>query len=100
MFDGYKEVLLQLDYVGDIGHAFIDGVMISDNFYNGATWDIGLAHHKEALKNHPLCIYITPLKEGVNVNVESVMAGRLEEIGKATGNVTKIGLKGRKEIQL
>lgn len=100
IFQGHKEVLLQLDYVGDIGHAFIDGVMISDNFYNGATWDIGLTHQKEALKNHPLCIYITPLKEGVNVNVESVMAGRLEEIKKTTGNVTKISLKGRKEIQL
>lgn len=100
IFDDYKEVLLHIDYVGDIGHAFIDGVMISDNFYNGASWDIGLINQKEALKDNPLCIYITPLKDDVNVNVESVMAGRLEEFGKATGNVTKIGLKGRKEIQL
>lgn len=99
-FEGHKEVLLQIDYIGDIGHAFIDGVMISDNFYNGATWEIGLMHQREALKNNPLCIYITPLKEGANVNVESVMAGRLEEVAEAKGSISKIRLKYRNEIQL
>ena len=37
-----KDVLLQIDYTGDIGSAFIDGDMIHDNFCNGDTWEIGL----------------------------------------------------------
>ena len=35
---GLKDARLQLTYSGDIGQAFIDGRMISDNFANGAAW--------------------------------------------------------------
>lgn len=31
------------------------------------------------LENHEMTIYITPLRERVNVNVESAMAARMEE---------------------
>ena len=97
-FEDNKEVLLQVNYTGDIGHAFINGTMISDNFCNGATWEIGLMEHKELLKQFPLCLYITPIKEGTNVNVESTMAARLEKIEKATGCITKLALKPRREM--
>lgn len=72
-------VILKLKYIGDIGQAFINGKMISDNFANGAVWEIGLKEFMEQIKNDPLTIYIAPVREGRNVNVESVMAGRKEE---------------------
>jgi hypothetical protein len=74
-----KDVILQIDYTGDIGRAFIDGDMIADNFWNGAVWEIGLREFVERLVNNPLILYITPIKEGANINVESTMAGRREE---------------------
>ncbi|MGN1368544.1 MAG: beta-galactosidase [Aristaeellaceae bacterium] len=79
---GHKQVLLRVNYVGDIGHAFVNGRMISDNFANGAPWDIRLDSEADALERHPLTIYITPIKEHVVVDVSSAMAGRME---KASG---------------
>ncbi len=79
---GHKQVLLRVSYVGDIGHAFINGRMINDNFANGAAWDIRLDCYADELAANPLTIYITPTKEHVTVDVSSAMAGRLE---KASG---------------
>ena len=79
---GHKQVLLRVNYVGDIGHAFINGQMISDNFANGAAWDIRLDCYADELTANPLTIYITPTKEHVTVDVSSAMAGRME---KASG---------------
>jgi hypothetical protein len=74
-----KDVILQVYYTGDIGQAFIDGDMIADNYWNGAVWEIGLREFAGKLVNNPLTLYITPIKEGTNINVESTMAGRREE---------------------
>lgn len=76
--DGIKDARLQIDYSGDIGHAFINGDMIHDNFCNYDTWEIGLKTFADQLADSPLTIAITPLKKGVNINVESAMAARME----------------------
>ncbi len=76
---GHKQVLLRMRYVGDIGHAFINGQMISDNFANGAEWDVRLDCYADELSRDPLTIYITPIKAHVTVDVSSAMAGRLEK---------------------
>lgn len=97
---GLKDVILQVDYVGDIGHAFIDGKMINDNFYNNDTWEIGLKEHAIDLEKHKITIYITPLKEGVNVNVESAMAARMEEVDSYIGNLNSVKVKPIYEISI
>jgi len=97
---GVKDIRLQIRYIGDIGHAFINGKMIHDNFYNGAVWEIGLKEYEEELKEHPLTVYITPLKEGVNVNVESGMAARIEEVEKAMGEILSIRMQPVYEVEL
>lgn len=79
---GHKQVLLRVNYVGDIGHAFAGGEMINDNFANGAPWEIRLDCYADALIHDPLVIYITPRKAHVTVDVSSAMAGRMEH---ATG---------------
>ncbi len=76
-----KDLLLSVDYTGDIGSAFLDGVLIADHFYNGAPWEIGLAEFLPT--NHPLTIYITPKKEGAAVQVDSPMAARSERVDRA-----------------
>lgn len=83
--DGVKDAILKIDYMGDIGQAFINGEMISDNFCNGEIWEIGLKEFADSLKEQPLTIYITPIKKGVHVNVESAMAARMEQVDGITG---------------
>lgn len=84
---GHKQVLLRVNYVGDIGHAFVNGRMISDNFCNGAAWDIRLDCHTDALSASPLTIYITPTKAHVTVDVSSAMAGRMEKASGLTAEL-------------
>lgn len=97
---GVKDAILGIRYTGDIGHAFIDGRMISDNFCNGDVWEIGLKTFAEQLEEKPLTIYITPLKEGVNVNVESSMAARMEEVSAAIGTIDEIKVSPVYEIRI
>ncbi|MCM1134879.1 MAG: beta-galactosidase [Clostridium sp.] len=84
---GLKDAVLQLDYAGDIGHAFIDGRMIHDNFCNGAPWEIGLREFAGELADKPLTIYITPLKKGARVHAETAMAARTEEAEEYIGEL-------------
>ena len=74
---GHKQVLLRVRYQGDIGHAFVNGRLISDNFCNGDVWDIRLDCYGEELKNRPLVLYLTPIKTNVTVDT-SAMAGLQE----------------------
>lgn len=87
LMDGVKDVLLRIEYTGDIGHAFLNSRLVSDNFYNAAPWEIGLRELAGELASEPLVIAITPMKEGANVNVDSPMAGRLEEVGRSTAGL-------------
>lgn len=92
IMEGLKDVLVQIRYQGDIGHAFIDGDMITDNFCNGDVWEIGLRTSAKRLKKAPMTIAITPLKEGVNVNVESAMAARMENASAYIGKLEAVEL--------
>lgn len=95
-----KDALLQIDYVGDIGHAFVDGRMISDNFCNGAVWEIGLKDFNNELEENCITISITPLKKGANVNVESAMAARMEEVQAYVGSLQNVHVQPVYEIIL
>ena len=92
LMESVKDAILKIDYTGDIGQAFINGEMISDNFCSGGIWEIGLKEFADSLKEHPLTIYITPIKKGVHVNVESAMAARMEQVDGITGMLHNVSI--------
>lgn len=49
-FEGLKNIMLRINYEGDIGYSFINGDLINDNFCNGSMWEISLNRFKERLK--------------------------------------------------
>lgn len=100
LMEGVKDVRLLIEYSGDIGHAFLNGRLIHDNFANGAVWEIGLMDFAKELAENPMVIYITPLREGANVNVESVMAGRKEEVQNLKAELTRAELCPVYEIRM
>lgn len=100
LMEGVKDVRLQLDYSGDIGHAFLNSRMIHDNFANGAVWEIGLKDFARELAENPMVIYITPLREDANVNVESAMAGRREDAQSRDAELFRAGLCPLYEIRV
>ena len=90
--DGLKDLLVQIRYQGDIGHLFINGTMVNDNFCNGDVWEFGVRTFEEELKEHPLTLTITPLRVGANVNVESAMAARMENAEAYIGELERVEL--------
>lgn len=90
--DGLKDLLVQIRYQGDIGHLFINGTMVNDNFCNGDVWEFGVRTFEEELKEHPLTLAITPLRVGANVNVESAMAARMENAEAYIGELERVEL--------
>ena len=36
------KLFLRINYEGDVARLYVDGKMLTDNFFNGAPWDIGL----------------------------------------------------------
>lgn len=88
-----KEALLQVDYKGDIGYAFMDNELIHDNFHNGATWEIGLKHLEKDLKNQPIYLLISPVKEDRVVKSDSPMAARSEIANNEIAEVNRISVQ-------
>ena len=97
--DDLKDARLQIDYQGDIGTLWLGNEMISDNFCNGDTWEVGLLEHKDQL-NTPIVLNIAPIREGANVNVESAMAARKEEVKKLIAELSSIQVQPVYEMKL
>ena len=65
-----EEVFLQIDYRGSIGNAFVDGVLVSDNFCNGETWEIGLRRIRPGILGNDMYLHIIPFKKGNEVKFD------------------------------
>ncbi|MBQ8159898.1 MAG: beta-galactosidase [Clostridia bacterium] len=80
--DGVRDVILKIDYEGDIGKLFLGNEMIHDNFCNGATWEFGLMEYGDRLSD-ALTLTISPLRAGAKVQTETAMAARSEQVESA-----------------
>ena len=61
LFDEVYDVFLHIDYIGDIGSAFIGGRLVSDNFYNGTVWEIGLKRFAPEIAGGEMVIVLSPI---------------------------------------
>ena len=61
-FEGVNDLYLMVDYTGDTMQAFVDGEMVSDNFYDGAPWQISLKRFRNKLiQGKGIYFYMTAL---------------------------------------
>ena len=95
--EGCKDSLLQIRYRGDVGHAFSNGILISDHFCNGALWEIGLKEAMPSEQERELTILITPQKAEAAVNVSSTMAGRMEQMAGAVEELEEVKIQPVRE---
>ncbi|MFV0505042.1 MAG: beta-galactosidase [Lachnospirales bacterium] len=96
----YKNIIMEIDYMGDIGNAFADGQLISDNFSNGETWEIGLEQTMDLSRENEIVFAITPIKKDVKVDVSSTMAGRMENNGDSLAKLSDVRLVAVDDIVL
>jgi hypothetical protein len=55
--------ILRLHYIGDVARAKLDGEFITDDFFNGNAFDIGLRRHTPDILTGDLRIAILPLRK-------------------------------------
>jgi hypothetical protein len=53
--------LLRFHYIGDVARVTLDGKLVTDDFYNGNAFDIGLRRHAPGILTSDLRIAILPL---------------------------------------
>lgn len=99
-FEGVKEVLLQIQYSGDIGYAFIDGELIHDNFSNGNLWEIGLSSIRDKVVEKGMYLYISPIRRGSSVNSHTTMAGWSENAKELIAELGSIHAVAVQELVL
>jgi len=59
--DQLNDVFVDIDYVGDRGMAFIDGLLVTDNFYHEKKWEIGLKSFMPELSGKEMVLIFHPL---------------------------------------
>lgn len=59
--DRLNDVFVEIDYVGDRGMAFIDGLLVADHFYHEKKWEIGLKSFTSALSGKQMVLIFHPL---------------------------------------
>lgn len=65
-----SDIILDIDYVGDTGAAFIDGFMINDHLYYGNSWPIGLKQYADGLSEKGMYFYFKPMKKGASYLID------------------------------
>jgi hypothetical protein len=65
-----NDPLLRVHYVGDVARVMLNGRLITDDFYNGNAFDIGLRRHASGILNGDLRIAILPLRRDAPVYMD------------------------------
>ncbi|MET8867796.1 beta-galactosidase [Nonomuraea sp. NPDC004580] len=68
-FAGEDEVLLRLDWTGDVGRAYVGGRLVADRFWYGPAWEIGLRRFREEVLEHGIEVRLLPLRADAPVFV-------------------------------
>jgi hypothetical protein len=67
--DGLNELYLQVKYQGDVARLYAGNVMLTDNFYNGQVWSVGLRRFMDS-RNNSLELSVLPLRKDAPVYLE------------------------------
>jgi hypothetical protein len=75
---GLSNMLLQIDYTGDMARIASPSTLLDDNFYNGLAWQIGLAGFGLETAGAPLTLKILPMPEAAPIYLDAKARGQLD----------------------
>jgi len=61
---GVSDLFLVIDYTGDTGMGFLHGELVSDHFYFGEEWSVGLKRFLEQPGKKEMVFYFRSLHSG------------------------------------
>jgi len=59
-----RDLLLRLRYVGDVARVYLDGRLLTDDFYDGTAFEMGLGRYAPDIFRGELLVKILPLGKG------------------------------------
>lgn len=60
---GSRQVVLRLNYMGDVARVYHNGRLLTDNFYHGTPFDFGLNPHAPGIYDGELLLKVLPLRK-------------------------------------
>ena len=75
---GLSNILLQIDYTGDIARISSNTTPLDDNFYNGLPWQIGLAQFESKTVASKLTLRILPMPRVAPIYLDSKARASLD----------------------
>jgi hypothetical protein len=77
-----REGWLEVNYTGDVARAYVNGRLVTDNFYNGTPWDIG--HLSDAREVE---IRILPLRKDAPIYIPKEFRPEEDEVARVNSVV-------------
>lgn len=74
---GISDLWLNIDYAGDVGHLYLDGKLIDDNYYDGRVWQVGLKRFLPEASDRPLDLKILPIRADSPIYLDPSVRKRL-----------------------
>jgi len=65
--NGLNDLFLNVDYIGDTGMGFLDGELVTDEFWKGTIWQIGLRKFYPAAASKEMVFYFRPVSENLPI---------------------------------
>lgn len=63
---GLNDIFLNIDYTGDTGMGFLDGELVTDEFWKGTLWQIGLKKFYPDAASREMVFYFRPVNENAS----------------------------------
>ena len=81
--DGVQNVLLRINYVGDVARACIGDRLIDDDFYYGRPWEIGLRRFAPAVLEKGITLKILPMPKDAPIYIQEDRRPRIYANGQS-----------------
>jgi len=78
-----SRILLRVDYVGDVGRAYIEGQLVDDDFYFGRPWEMALNRFAPGVLDKGLTLKILPLHQDAPIYIPKDRLPKFNDEGEA-----------------
>jgi hypothetical protein len=81
--EGVHNVLVKVDYAGDVARAYVGDTFVEDDFYSGLPWEMGMKRFMPAVGEKGLTVKILPLRKDSPVWLEKDSVPAFDAKGEA-----------------
>ncbi|HTQ39490.1 MAG TPA: beta-galactosidase [Pirellulales bacterium] len=69
--DPTRKLLLRIHYTGDVARAYLGDTLLTDNFYNGTPFEVGLTRYGPEIYSHGIILKVLPLQKGAPIYLQN-----------------------------